>query len=902
MRMNKEKRFNWKIFNWLRRFIGEKYNRDVSKSAALVPDKHNPDKPDPDKIISDKNNSENIPKKRRVSKLVVWLMIIAIILIITFLILFRLNFMIGEQLRITLTPEYYEINTTGSSVVPFAVDIKLYNNFECEAECNYTLTDMSHDTILDKGSFSSKTYKNKAYSFDIPMNYLGYGINTYLYRLECHNLYTPLCPANSDAIVRKSLLVVQYAPSVEQLSAADFSKNSYALATNNVINASHLMSNAGNIIDAVPILFDKARYALLKSDMNTIANDLQGVLSLWRNDDYVSAKAFIVNNNILNNSESLISNVSSYNDYIIATINDHNVLLELLTYERSKLQLYKEILSYNLLNLSPSLNTSIIKTIIDGNSAINSFNGNQYDYTLLSNKVSSLDAISSGLDDALINSTKSKLIDIYPALYIYTNMICMMDNASANGGNAAGTDISNISVLCDRNYGLNANNNPNVDLNTVDDVSTKLYTVCSDASLIISRLQISMNMSMSMPDSEDTLLMQYKLLSEYELVNGQNSILSYNTVLPYYKAYVADALVNTYNVTTPEDLILKYNFNSSLFYFNADNAILSDLRAIEKLCNESAKVPAINDVTAQYYAIPVFNDSNITDAIDISASLPEPVMQCCLYGNCQSCEKTPSKNPLILLHGHSFNVKTDAYQSIEIFDGFEEKFSNDKDYFETGTLLNTGNSTSDILGHYYLPLMSRPTYYIETYNDLLGLTVSQSKTDNIDSYALRLKESIDYTIYITGSSKVDIVAHSMGGLVLRRYMQIFGTASIGKVILIATPSQGISDRTYNLCKIFGSSTECEDMRMDALFIKKLNDLSTSQNLNDTYLVVGKGCDTDGQDGDGIVTVNNSMIPGIPQSHVFYVTGKCSGTDLLHNDLLDINKYPEVYNYVKKILG
>jgi hypothetical protein len=69
-----------------------------------------------------------------------------------------------------------------------------------------------------------------------------------------------------------------------------------------------------------------------------------------------------------------------------------------------------------------------------------------------------------------------------------------------------------------------------------------------------------------------------------------------------------------------------------------------------------------------------------------------------------------------------------------------------------------------------------------------------------------------------------------------------------------------------------------------------------------YLVVGRGCDTDGEDGDGIVTVNNSMILGLPSNHIFYVDGKCSGTDVLHNDLLDTEKYPEVYEYVKSILG
>jgi pimeloyl-ACP methyl ester carboxylesterase len=335
--------------------------------------------------------------------------------------------------------------------------------------------------------------------------------------------------------------------------------------------------------------------------------------------------------------------------------------------------------------------------------------------------------------------------------------------------------------------------------------------------------------------------------------------------------------------------------------------MLSDIMRINILCVAplSSSLPKVSELTSKYYAVPIFNstsDNQDSDTYISIAGLPEIIPQCCMYGKCQACYKTPSKNPLILLHGHSFNQDTHAYQSIEVFNGFEQNLSNDKSYFQTGILLQGGNSTAGILGHYYIPPVIKPTYYLETYNDLLGLTVSESKTGNIDTYALRLKESIDYTMFVTGSTKVDIVAHSMGGLVVRRYMQIFGTKNIGTVILVATPNQGISDRTYGLCKIFGALNECDDMRSDGIFIKKLNDFSDQPDIKNIYLVIGSGCDTDGLDGDGIVTANNSMMLGFPKSHVLYVKGVCSGTTFLHNELLDINKYPEVYEYVKSKLG
>jgi hypothetical protein len=141
----------------------------------------------------------------------------------------------------------------------------------------------------------------------------------------------------------------------------------------------------------------------------------------------------------------------------------------------------------------------------------------------------------------------------------------------------------------------------------------------------------------------------------------------------------------------------------------------------------------------------------------------------------------------------------------------------------------------------------------------------------------------------------------MGGLVVRRYIQIFGAQNLGTVILIGTPNNGISEKTYTLCKIFGAVNECEDMRASGIFIKKLNDYANQPDIKNLYLVVGRGCDTDGEDGDGVVAVNNSLIKNFPDSRVLYVDGECSGTNLLHGDMLDVSTHPEVYEFVKEKL-
>ncbi len=56
--------------------------------------------------------------------------------------------------------------------------------------------------------------------------------------------------------------------------------------------------------------------------------------------------------------------------------------------------------------------------------------------------------------------------------------------------------------------------------------------------------------------------------------------------------------------------------------------------------------------------------------------------------------------------------------------------------------------------------------------------------------AVLLKNKIDAVLAQTGATKVDLIAHSMGGLVAKSYIAQNGTGSVGKMIFIGTPHLG----------------------------------------------------------------------------------------------------------------
>jgi hypothetical protein len=179
-----------------------------------------------------------------------------------------------------------------------------------------------------------------------------------------------------------------------------------------------------------------------------------------------------------------------------------------------------------------------------------------------------------------------------------------------------------------------------------------------------------------------------------------------------------------------------------------------------------------------------------------------------------------------------------------------------------------------------------------------GYKSVQIKSENLDTYSIRLKEIIENVKYETQSPKVIIIAHSMGGLVARRYIQIFGNESVDNLILINTPNLGITGKITQYCSIFGAAPECRDMDSESLFINKLNN-EKSDSIK-TANIVSEGCPMDLGDGDGIVLKNYAILnyTSIPN---FFINGSCPGIDVLHNSVLDTGKYPQLFEIINRSL-
>lgn len=297
--------------------------------------------------------------------------------------------------------------------------------------------------------------------------------------------------------------------------------------------------------------------------------------------------------------------------------------------------------------------------------------------------------------------------------------------------------------------------------------------------------------------------------------------------------------------------------------------------------------------------------------LNISYLVPKEVIEeqeeiCCFLNNCikccdESCSNNASLYPIIFIHGHDFSASVSPEYNLNAFEPMQKELEK-YGYLNAGalTIITPENKINSILGKTNYPVSIRASYYFDYLNEPDKISILYTKQDSIDTYSIRLSEIIKDVKYRTGKEKVILITHSMGGLVLRRYMQIFGDESIYKAILIGGPNKGITESAYNSCKLFGENTECNDMYEKSLLINKLNTQKKPLNTK-IYNIIGTGCETYGDDGDGVVTNTSAYLEFADNN--YYINGNCSdgAFDYLHIKMINPKKHPETLKIINEIL-
>ncbi len=281
-----------------------------------------------------------------------------------------------------------------------------------------------------------------------------------------------------------------------------------------------------------------------------------------------------------------------------------------------------------------------------------------------------------------------------------------------------------------------------------------------------------------------------------------------------------------------------------------------------------------------------------------SFSLEDPLPICCFMNECYECiDDSSLKYPVILVHGHSFNEKLSAELSMESFSDMARNLEKEG-YLDAGYFYRSqyDEASQGYLGKINNSIVVEATYYLDTAVTEESSFIYDSKLESIDTYATRLNEIISNVKYLTGKDKVIIIGHSMGCLVTRRYIQLYGDDSLHKVVLVGGPNNGIDGLVLNSCAVFGADIECSEMNKSSSFISELS--SAPIPSIPVYNIIGLGCPFEGSNSDGIVKNESAYLYWADN---IYVNGTCTGVDFFHVKMIKPTYYPDIYEIVKSLI-
>ncbi len=358
------------------------------------------------------------------------------------------------------------------------------------------------------------------------------------------------------------------------------------------------------------------------------------------------------------------------------------------------------------------------------------------------------------------------------------------------------------------------------------------------------------------------------------------------------------------------DLII--NFNSAFNKFDEESNLSQKQIIVENISDEVNNFYISVISSPGDLACSLNQEINNGALITIQTITQEPQIpelsfeelspECCYDGECGNCceDKCSETNyPIIFLHGYSLNKVIPLGYGLGTFTEVKDKLSSEGYIDAGGIVISLINEPKGLWGELNNTAIDvTASYFFDTYKTSTGEKTTPSSVDSIDTYAIRLRSIIDLLQYKTNKDKVILVAHSMGGLVVRRYIQVFGGDDVDKAILVAIPNHGIEGKVRDYCSLFGPEVACSEMDKNSLFINKLNNAPTE--IVPTYNIIGIGCDMGNDTGDGILKNSTQYLDYATN---YYLKGTCNELtfDFFHESIILPDKTPEIYDLIKKIL-
>ena len=795
---------------------------------------------------------------------------------------YLLHFVPSKTLTLFLSPTSVSINLTHGQMFEQEYEIDAIKKPFCEINCDEEVIDMSTNKILFHALFNLSQNK-QVRKVLLRAPYTGTGQIIYNYKIHCRTKKNLLCIKNEEARAL-SIITLNYDLSKEE---ADLQAKLKYFLMDNIKKFDILdikMAKAEYLSKFESYLNPEEKAELPLKEFEVTYNILNNAVSLWNSEAYVLLK---------DKMPIDFNNLSGKIDFFTEkTIND------IMHYNNISSDLKK---TFGIIQETYPVNGDA--SLIDNFTILyNSFFSEEpKDYEMLALYSHSLLAAARNEKETILRDellydisklTNTDYVDYYD--YFNTNLsrifeACSLLNKTINQNAPVAINFSYSRDLA----AIEEHNNNIKHINRIIDESNA-YLIYFHADSDISECS---NLVKKANSEQEYLFKEFYLLPAYESCTNLNLNL---------KKYVVD---NNLSLSFPinrevipfiqeiklNDSAINYAFNYTPNYNYTLNYTEYVYQLLAKCPREKHELTLFMNKTFE----PIMVNLSYAPEKRYNFRMLDHLPICCVFGKCRHCCNTKQcleesfSYPVVFVHGHMSNKRYTPEYSMSIFDKMQEKLQ-EEGYINAGVLLP--NSEKGLYGEWGKsgnPVAVKVTYYYDVYDDKGRLINLPENNVSIETYASRLNRLVDMVKHKTGKTKVNIITHSMGGLVAREYIRQYGNSSVNKLVMIGTPNHGIQGRVDKYCPIIGESIECSQMSINSSFLRKLN---SEQTLVDIYVIAGTGCG----DGDGIVELSSALLD---YSKNYVVNGTC--TDILktemRSDLLDIDKYPVVFDIIKDIL-
>mgnify|MGYP001212852517 CR=1 FL=1 len=209
--------------------------------------------------------------------------------------------------------------------------------------------------------------------------------------------------------------------------------------------------------------------------------------------------------------------------------------------------------------------------------------------------------------------------------------------------------------------------------------------------------------------------------------------------------------------------------------------------------------------------------------------------------------------PVLLIHGFiPVYTKSISTLSLKVL---QEEIADTGKYTDKGIL--TPVTTCAELRYTDNPIIVRASY------------LQWMNLVEIDHYSNNLGDIVNKIKECTGAKKVDIVAHSMGGIVARNYIQKIDNTSVRKLIMVGTPNHGGLYKKGSLIDILVKNGESK-IHLDFVELSENHQFMINLNSGDEtpgdiqyYTLAGK---IDNK-GDGLVKATSVPLDSVAAHNI-----------------------------------